>query len=325
MTTILVTGGAGFIGSHVCKALLKRKDKVICIDNFNNYYDPKQKENNIEIMLKNPEFKLYRADITDGRSLKRIFDENKIEKVIHLAARAGVRASIEDPVLYADVNVKGTINILECIKQVNEKDGKMIKFVFASSSSVYGGNKKVPFSENDKVDDPISPYAATKRAGELMCRTYNCLYKIPIACLRFFTVYGPRNRPDMALHKFTKCIIDGKELQMFGNGDSSRDYTYIEDIVQGILASLDKKFDFEIFNLGNSKPVKLRAFIAAIEKAAGKKALIRRMPEQQGDVDVTFADISKAKKLLGYKPEVGIEEGVKRYVAWYKKSIKPEK
>lgn len=308
---ILVTGGAGFIGSHVCDALLDKGQNVICIDDFNNYYDPQTKENNLKSALKNPKFKLYKEDIRNFDGLKKIFKENKIDKIIHLAARAGVRASIKQPLLYEEVNVKGTLNLLELAKEFNIKD-----FYFGSSSSVYGIQKKIPFSEQHNTS-PISPYAVTKKKAEQLCHKYHNLYGLNIICLRFFTVYGPRNRPDMAMYKFTKFISEGKEIEMFGDGTSKRDYTYITDIVSGILNALDKKLGFEIINLGNNKAIELKYFISLIEKELGKKSKIKKLPEQQGDVPLTYANISKAKKTLNYEPKVKIEEGVKLFVRWF--------
>lgn len=312
---VLVTGGAGFIGSHICEALLARGDSVICVDNFNNYYDPKVKELNINECMKNPNFKLYRADVRDFDKLNEIFKNNEIDKVIHLAAYAGVRPSIQNPMLYTEVNGNGTTNMLELAKSF-----KVQNFVFASSSSVYGNNKKVPFSETDNVDFPISPYAATKKANELMCYTYHKLYNLNITCLRFFTVYGPRGRPDMAPYKFTKMIDEGEHVPMYGDGTTKRDYTYITDILYGVLTALDKDFEFEIINLGNSETTELRQFISIIEKQLGKKAKINKLPMQPGDVNVTFADISKAKRLLNYNPKVSVEEGMKKFVKWYKEN-----
>jgi len=312
---VLVTGGAGFIGSHTCEALLARGESVICIDSFNDYYDPKQKELNIKECTKNSKFKLYREDIRNLDKLKQIFKENEIDKIIHLAAYAGVRYSIQNPLLYADVNINGTMNLLDLAKSY-----KIQNFVFASSSSVYGNNKKVPFSETDNVDFPISPYAATKKSCELMCHTYHKLYDLNVTCLRFFTVYGPRGRPDMAPYKFTKIIDEGKELPMFGDGTTKRDYTYVSDILNGILAALDKDLEFEIINIGNSSTIELREFITVIEKLLDKKANIKKKPMQPGDVNNTFADVSKAKELLGYSPKISVEEGMKKFVSWYKKN-----
>ena len=310
---ILVTGGAGFIGSHVCEALVNRGDNVVCVDDFNDYYEPKVKENNIKELIKNSNFKLYRADIRYFNSLNGIFEKETFDRVVHLAARAGVRPSIKNPLLYEEVNVKGTINLLELSRKYKIKN-----FVFGSSSSVYGINKKVPFSESDEVNDIISPYAATKRAAELMCNVYHRLYGLKITCLRFFTVYGPRGRPDMAPHKFTKLVDEGKEVEVYGTTASKRDYTYIADIVDGIIVAVDKDLPFEIINLGNSKTVELKHLISVIENLVGKKAKIKQLPEQPGDVPLTYADISKARKLLGYAPKASIENGMGLFVEWYK-------
>ena len=311
---ILVTGGAGFIGSHVCDKLLESCYSIICIDDFNNYYNPQIKENNIKKCLKNPNFKLYRLDIRNFEKLENIFKENKIDKIVHLAARAGVRASLENPELYFDVNVNGTKNLLELAVKYKIKN-----FIFASSSSVYGVNKKIPFSEDDNVDNQISPYAKSKRKTELLCKQYHEKNNLSITCLRFFTVYGPRGRPDMAPYKFTKLISNNEEIKMYGDGTSKRDYTYILDITDGIISALDKDFAFEIINLGDSNTVELKHFIRLIEENVGRKAKIKQLPMQKGDVPVTYADISKAKRLLGYEPKVKIEEGMKRFVEWYKK------
>ncbi len=311
---ILVTGGAGFIGSHLIKKLLKQNKKVICVDDFcasggasaerggNSYYNPKFKKENIEEFLDNKNFILYKEDICNLAGLDKIFKSNKIDIIIHLAARAGVRPSIENSLLYHQINIIGTVNLLELAKKYKVKN-----FIFASSSSIYGNNNKVPFSESDRVDKPISPYAATKKAGELICYTYHHLYKINTACLRFFTVYGPCGRPDMAPYKFTKLISEGKEIQMYGDGNTFRDYTYVDDIVSGIILAMnyvgENKSTYEIFNLGNSKTVKLKYFIEVIEKAVGKSAKIKKMLMQPGDVGKTYADISKSRRLLGYRPK----------------------
>lgn len=310
---ILVTGGAGFIGSHVCEALLGKGLDVACIDNFNDYYNPKFKEENISECLKNRNFKLHRADITNIDDLRAVFKKNKIEKVIHLAARAGVRPSIEQPALYEQVNVLGTLNMLAMAK-----DFKAENFVFGSSSSIYGNIKEVPFSENGKTDAPVSPYAATKKSAELMCHAYSHMHNIPMTCLRLFTVYGPRGRPDMAPYKFTELIYRDKELEMFGDGKTKRDYTYVKDIVNGILAAIDKEFKFEVINLGNSKPVELRQLISIIEENLGKKAKIKKMPLQPGEVDVTYADVKKAKRLLAWESKTSIKDGMKKFIEWYK-------
>ncbi len=309
---ILVTGGAGFIGSHVCDALLERGDSVICVDNFNDYYSPEIKRRNIKHNLGNKEFKLFETDILDFEGMKKIFESERPDKVVHLAARAGVRPSIKNPFLYQEVNVKGTLNLLELAK-----DFKIKNFIFGSSSSVYGNNKKIPFSEEDNVDFPISPYAATKKEGELNCYTYHHLHGLNISCLRFFTVYGPRGRPDMAPYLFTKSMLEGTPITRYGDGSTSRDYTYVSDIVKGILAALDQNLTFEIINLGNSSPTKLNELIAFVEKHVGKKAEIVSGEIPPGDVMITYADISKAQKLLGYVPQVSLDEGIGKLVKWY--------
>ncbi len=306
---ILVTGAAGFIGSHTCEKLLKRGFEVIGLDDFNDYYSPVQKRQN----AKDAGCKVYEADIRDKDRLASIFSENRIEKVVHLAARAGVRPSIAEPKLYFDVNVGGTLNLLELARE-----HKCRNFVFASSSSVYGCNEKIPFSEDDVTDLQLSPYAASKKSGEQICRTYSYLYDMNITCLRFFTVYGPRGRPDMAPLKFTQLIESGRPIEMFGDGNSSRDYTYVDDITDGVVSAVEKDLRFEIINLGNSRPVKLMDFIKTVERSLGKEAKITRKPMPKADVPVTYADISKARRLLGYDPKTTIEEGIKRLVDWYR-------
>lgn len=325
MKTILVTGGAGFIGSHLCERLLKEKNRVLVIDNFNNYYNPEIKRNNIEEIEESckqnnidiNEFKVFEGDIRDTEFLSEVF-KYKVDTVIHLAAMAGVRPSIQDPTLYYDVNINGTLNLLE---ECKKKDIK--QFVFASSSSVYGNNEKVPFAENDFVDNPISPYAATKKSGELLCHTYHHLYDINIACLRFFTVYGPRQRPDLAIHKFTNLIMESKEIPFYGDGSTSRDYTYIDDIVSGIVSAKNyvEKSEkiFDIFNLGGDKTVSLNEMVETIENALDKKAQLKRMPMQPGDVNRTCADITHSKNVLGYSPKTTFRDGIKKFVEWKNK------
>lgn len=310
---ILITGGAGFIGSHLCEKLISLGSKIICIDSFDDFYNPAIKENNISEVTGSNHFKLYRSDITSPTQMEKIFSENSIDMVIHLAARAGVRPSIEKPLLYERVNILGTMNLLECCKKYN-----IPKFIFASSSSVYGGNKKLPFSEEDNVDHPISPYAATKKAGELICYTYYDLYKISIYCFRFFTVYGPRQRPEMAIHKFTRLILGGEDIEIYGDGSSSRDYTYIDDVISGVISSLDRIKGFEIINLGNSKTVKLMDLIRLIETTTGEKGHLKFTVSQPGDVFVTYADIRKARKMLKYLPKTNIKDGLTKFVEWYK-------
>ena len=309
---ILITGGAGFIGSNLCEKLAGAGEKIICIDNFNNYYKPKIKEENLRNLEDSANFILYRMDILDREKLKEVFAKHHFDMVIHLAARAGVRPSISNASLYEAVNVQGTINILECCRKYG-----IGKLIFASSSSVYGGNKKIPFSEDDIVDRPISPYAATKKAGELICYTYSHLFNISVYCYRFFTVYGPRQRPEMAIYKFTKLITEEKPIEIFGDGTSSRDYTYVEDIVDVVASNLENMKGYEIINLGNSNPVKVTELIKFIEKAANKKAQVEYGRVQAGDVPVTYADILKAKKMLKYNPKTRIEEGINKFMVWY--------
>lgn len=322
MKTILVTGGAGFIGSHLCERLLKEANRVYVIDNFNNYYDPSIKRRNIEEIkkmcqennIKLNKFKVFEGDIRDTTFLKQVF-VNKIDSIVHLAAMAGVRPSIQNPVLYYDVNITGTLNLLEKCKENNIK-----QFVFASSSSVYGNNEKIPFMERDIVDNPISPYAATKKSGELLCHTYHHLFDMNVACLRFFTVYGPRQRPDLAIHKFTNLIIEGKDIPFYGDGTTSRDYTYIDDIINGIIGSIDyidtDEKVFNVFNLGGDKTVSLLEMIETIENALYKKSNLNKMPMQPGDVNRTCADITHSKKLIGYNPQTKFEEGIRKFIKW---------
>jgi|TARA_Y100000310_G_scaffold79654_1_gene76292 UDP-glucuronate 4-epimerase len=317
---ILVTGGAGFIGSHVCERLISSNEKVICLDNFNDFYNPQVKEDNIKDIIKNPNFKLYRASITDFDKVKDIFNKNKIDKIIHLAARAGVRPSFEDPWIYQETNIKGTLNILKLAKDFGIKN-----FISSSSSSVYGTNTEVPFSETMPTDNPVSVYAATKKSAEILCRAYHNNYDMNITVLRLFTVYGPRGRPDMAPHKFTEKIFNGEEIEVYGDGTSKRDYTYIKDVIDGIVAAKEKNFGFEIINLGNSKPIELKKFISIIENCLGKKAKIKQVGMQMGDVPITYANISKAKKLLNYSPKVDIEEGIKLFAEWFIKSKQSKK
>ena len=317
---ILVTGGAGFIGSNLCEKLAGAGEKIICIDNFNDYYNPKIKEENLRNLKGSANFILYRMDILERERLEKVFAKYHFDLVIHLAARAGVRPSISNASLYEAVNVQGTINILECCRKYGIE-----KLIFASSSSVYGGNKKIPFSEDDIVDRPISPYAATKKAGELICYTYSHLFNISVYCYRFFTVYGPRQRPEMAIYKFTRLITEEKPIEIFGDGTSLRDYTYVEDIVDVIASNLENVKGYEIINLGNSNPVKVTELIKFIEKAANKKAQIKYVRVQAGDVPVTYADILKAKKMLKYNPKTRIEEGINKFTAWYMETSKSGK
>ena len=320
MSTYLITGGAGFIGSSLIEELLKQGNKVIAIDNFCDFYDTKIKENNIKELVKNKYFKIYRKDIRDRQALKEIFDENNIDIVMHLAAMAGVRPSIENPVLYQEVNCMGTQNILEEMKEHNVK-----KLVMASSSSVYGNCKEVPFKEDMIVDYAISPYAATKKANEVMTHVYHKLFDMNVIMLRFFTVYGPKQRPDLAINKFTRLMLEGKKIPMFGDGTTSRDYTYIDDIVDGIIKScnyvLENENVYEILNLGNSSPVSLKEMIETIGQALEIEPDIEQLPMQPGDVERTYANISKAKKLIGYEPKTTFKDGIKKFTDWYKENI----
>jgi UDP-glucuronate 4-epimerase len=311
--TILLTGAAGFIASHTALTLLKSGETVIGIDDLNDYYNPQWKKDNLERLKKFTNFQFFKTDIRDFAKLEEIFKDNKIDLIIHLAARAGVRPSIQKPLLYQEVNVGGTLNLLELARQNQIKD-----FVFASSSSVYGNQEKVPFSESDPVNKPISPYAATKKAGEMLCYTYSHLYKLNCTCLRFFTVYGPWGRPDMAPYLFTEAILKGKVINKFGDGSSERDYTYIDDIVAGVVAATHLHRPFEIINLGNNQPVSLNQFIALLEKLTAKKMKINQLAMQAGDVKRTYADISKAQKLLNFQPKTSFEDGLKQLIDWYK-------
>ena len=321
---ILITGGAGFIGSHVSETLLTQGHDLHIFDNFNDYYNPAYKYENIKSIEHTAKHcgksvSIFKGDIRDASALETCFENQAFDAVIHLAACAGVRPSIEDAPLYMDVNINGTVQVLECMKRHNVK-----KLLFASSSSVYGNNKKAPFSEVDAVDNPISPYAATKKAGELICHTYHHLYDINIACLRFFTVYGPRQRPDLAIYKFADKLYKGETLPFYGDGTMGRDYTYIDDIVSGILGALSwissnsKRFD--VFNLGESYPVSLTDMVKTIENASGKTAEIKRLPVPPGDVDITWADISKAKEVLRYNPSTHFDVGVKQFIAWFEEN-----
>jgi len=309
---VLVTGGAGFIGSTLADRLVARGDSVVCLDSFDDFYDPSLKRRNIRDVSGHPRFVLVEGDIRDTDLMKDLARKYRVDAVVHSAARAGVRPSIRNPLLYEDVNIKGTMNILEFVRSVEPRN-----MVFLSSSSVYGVNEKVPFSEDDPVDHPISPYAATKKACELLCHTYHHLYGLNITCIRPFTVYGPRQRPEMAIHKFTRMIDRGEPIPMYGDGSSKRDYTYIDDLADGILLALDRPLGYAVINLGEESVITLRDLIALIEKNLGRDAVIRNMPDQPGDVPVTFADITRARELLGYDPKVKIEEGISRFVEWY--------
>ena len=311
---ILVTGGAGFIGSHLVDRLIAEGDWLVTVvDDLNDFYSPETKRSNIAAHVGGTDYKFVECDIRNAATLRAVFEEGGFNVIVHLAARAGVRPSLKEPKLYVETNINGTMNLLELAREFGVK-----QFVFGSSSSVYGINSKVPFSEDDRIFQPISPYAATKAAGELLCHTYSHLYDLRTVGLRFFTVYGARQRPDLAIHKFTKLITEGRPIQVFGDGSTRRDYTYIDDIIQGVRASIDYNASMhEVFNFGESETTELSRLIELIENALGKKAIIDRQPMQPGDVPVTYADISKARRLLNYDPHTKIEDGIPKFVAWY--------
>ena len=313
---VLITGGAGFIGSNIAKKLMDRGDKVVVIDNFNDYYDPQLKRDRIKIFLKGYKFKLYKGDIRDAKLVEKIFRTERPDKVIHLAAMAGVRNSLRDPKLYFDVNVMGSLNLLEAAVKYKIKN-----FVFASSSSVYGNNKKMPFSESDPVDTPISPYAASKKADELIAHTYHHIYDLNVMALRYFTVYGPWGRPDMALFLFADAITKGKPIKVFNYGKMSRNFTYVDDIASGTITVLDKSKGYSVMNIGGDREETLLRYIEVLENNLGRRAKKKMMPIQPGDVPKTVADIRKLRK-LGWKPTMRIEKGIKNFVEWYKEYYK---
>jgi UDP-glucuronate 4-epimerase len=317
MKNILVTGGAGFIGSHLVDQLLREGGwRVTVVDDFNDFYAPAVKRANTRAHLLHENYELVEADIRERAALDRVFDGQKFDCLVHLAARAGVRPSLSEPELYAETNITGTLNLLELARLSGVR-----QFVFGSSSSVYGINAKVPFSEEDPIRQPISPYAATKAAGELLCHTYSHLYGLRTICLRFFTVYGARQRPDLAIHKFARLISAGRSIPVFGDGSARRDYTYITDIIAGVRAAIDyEASSYEVFNLGESRTVTLRELISLLEKELDREAIIDWQPMQPGDVPQTFADITRARRLLGYDPQTQIEEGIRRFVEWFRKS-----
>ena len=315
---ILVTGGAGFIGSHITRKLLERGDEVVCIDNFDgDFYSPKIKEINVAPFLENPKYKLYRKDISDYDDMKEIFEKEGIQRVCHCAAKVGVVPSIKNPFLYEKVNTLGTVNLLDL-----SKDYGIENFVLFSTSSVYGLNEKVPFNEEDKTDRMISPYGVTKKSTELWAFSYHNAFKLNVNIIRPFNIYGPSGRPDMIPFKFTRLIDEGKEIEKRGNGSIKRDHTYIDDFVEGVVAAIDKIFGYEIFNLGNSRPVELNHFIEVVENILGKKAIIKEVPVPPTDPPFTHADIAKAKKMLGFEPKTTIEEGMKKFIAWYQENKK---
>jgi UDP-glucuronate 4-epimerase len=314
MRSILVTGGAGFIGSQLVDRLLAEGNwRVSVVDDFNDFYAPQVKRENVRAHLEADAYRLHETDIRDRTRLEEVFKGEKFDCIVHLAARAGVRPSLVEPLLYTETNINGTLNLLELAREYEVK-----QFVFGSSSSVYGINAKVPFSEEDPIRQPISPYAATKAAGELLCHTYSHLYGVRSVALRFFTVYGARQRPDLAIHKFAKLIQEGRPIPVFGDGTTRRDYTFIDDIISGVRAAIDYEASaYEVFNLGESQTVELNELIALLEKELDRHALIDRQPMQPGDVPQTFADITKARRLLGYDPQTKIEDGIKRFVEWF--------
>jgi UDP-glucuronate 4-epimerase len=314
MSKVMVSGGAGFIGSHLVEALLEAEGEVVILDTFDDFYDPAVKRSNLEPLLARPGCTLVEGDIRDEALVDGLFTSHPINVVVHLAARAGVRPSIQKPLLYSDVNINGTLVLLEACRRHG-----IGKFIFGSSSSVYGNGSKVPFSEKDDVGMPISPYAVTKRAGELLCATYHNLYRLNVFCLRFFTVYGPRQRPEMAIHKFTRLIDRGLPVPRFGDGTTERDYTYITDIVAGVQRAIERVQGFEIINLGGSRTTRLSQLIGLIEAQLGKKALVEATVDQPGDVRATWADVAKAHRLLGFEPAVPIEEGLRRFIEWYRR------
>jgi UDP-glucuronate 4-epimerase len=308
---ILVTGGAGFIGSHLVEKLLALGHEVVILDDLNDFYDPRIKRANIAAVSR--DVALRQVDLRDSASVRTLFHREKFEAIAHLAARAGVRPSIQNPQLYYDTNVEGTLHLLEAAQMTGIE-----RFVFASSSSVYGATEKVPFSEDQRLTQTLSPYGATKVAGEFLCSTYSHLYQMRVVALRYFTVYGPRQRPDLAIHRFTRRIFAGRPIDQFGDGATRRDYTYVDDIIQGTMAAFQYHGPlFDVFNLGESETIQLKELIAAIEAALGKKAKINRLPEQPGDMPLTCADISKAKKLLGYNPKTSFNDGLPRFVEWF--------
>jgi UDP-glucuronate 4-epimerase len=315
MTKILLTGGAGFIGSHLAERLVSLGHSLTIIDELNDFYSPGMKRRNLSEIQTKGIFEFVEADICDLDRTQAVFKQDRPEIVIHLAARAGVRPSVEQPLLYEKANVRGTLNLLELCRQF-----AVPKFVFASSSSIYGVTSQVPFSENEANPNPISPYGVTKLAGEKLCYCYSRLYPVSAICLRFFTVYGPRQRPDLAIHKFARLIHEGHEIPRFGDGESLRDYTYVDDVVDGILAGLRLETPFDVFNLGNSHPVSLTRMIQLLEKKLGKPARIKAQDSQPGDMPFTHADLGKARRLLGYDPKVPFDEGLSRFVSWFREA-----
>lgn len=316
MARILLTGGAGFIGSHVSEALAARGDEVTVLDNFNDFYDPAIKRRNAEQLASGSGVRVVEGDIRDGDAVEKLFAEGRFDGLIHLAAMAGVRPSLLDPMLYQDVNIRGTQILLDAMKRHDTG-----RFVFASSSSVYGANESVPFKEDDDIHKPVSPYAATKRAGELFNFTHHHLYGLPTTCLRFFTVYGPRQRPEMAIHKFVRAVLEDKPIPFFGDGSTRRDYTYIDDIVDGVVRSYDHCEGYEIYNLGESQTTSLQELVDMIGEVCGKTPILDRQPMQPGDVVITYANVDKARERLGYDPHTTVRDGLERFLAWYREEM----
>jgi len=311
----MVTGAAGFIGSTLSDALVERGDEVVGFDNFQPFYDPAIKRRNLAGLLASDRFTFVEGDLREVGDLATAFGDGPFDAVIHLAAMAGVRPSIEDPLLYADINLIGTMRLVEAMRTAGST-----RLIFGSSSSVYGGSKEVPFREDAVADRPVSPYAATKRAGEVLCHTYHHLHGFDVACLRFFTVYGPRQRPEMAIHKFTRMIFRGESIPFFGDGESRRDYTFVGDIVDGVMRAADQAKGFGIYNLGGSKTTSLAELVKKIEARVGREAVLDRQPDQPGDVPITYADVGRAESDFGYRPSVTIDEGLDRFVEWYRET-----
>jgi len=312
---VFLTGGAGFIGSHLTRRLLGRGDRVTVLDDFNDFYAPSIKRRNVAPLLEQDGYRLVEGDIRDAGLVESLFSGNDYTAVVHLAARAGVRPSLREPILYEEVNCIGTLRLLEAARRCGPR-----VFVFGSSSSVYGVNEKVPFAEDDRVEKPISPYATTKRSGELLCYNYHHLYGLKVSCLRFFTVYGPAQRPEMAIHKFTDLLARGETVPLYGDGSSRRDYTFVDDIVDGLVAVMDLAPGFEILNLGGAETTALKDLVQWIAAELAVEPRIDYLPDQPGDVPITYADVSKAHRLLGYSPKVPIREGLRRFVAWYREN-----
>lgn len=314
MSTILVTGGAGFIGSHLCESLLRQKHRVAIVDNLDDFYGPDLKRANLEEIQSVGSFDFFDVDIRDAARLREVFDRARPDAVVHLAARAGVRPSLLHPELYVSTNIDGTLNLLESSRKF-----RVQRLVFGSSSSVYGQTNRVPFSEDEPIARPLSVYAATKVSGEVLAFSYAHLYRLPVVCARIFTAFGPRQRPDLAIRKFAQRILEGQEVPVFGDGSTQRDYTYVDDVVRGLELALECEYPFEVFNLGNSRTLRLDDLVKILETALGRKAIVKRLPPQPGDMQVTCADLAKSRRMLGYEPKVSFEEGLRRFVEWLKK------